>query len=202
MKLLFENWRQYISEADKPTSHPYPSYLQTIPGAWGKFKTGVDNLIENFQNSEDFISELWKLYKASDTTHLQVSEMMSDIMDKYNLPDDIDDAVLDFSMYLTGRQVYMHGTSLQSLQKIKECNCLEVGTKGTIHAYFDNPDEEAENKEDVIIWYRGRGFKDPPVFIKFITPIQPTQIRGNEVAAVWRLKHLKQLPIEILGENI
>ena len=98
---------------------------------------------------------------------------------------------------ITGRQVYMHGTSLQSLQKIKKCNCLDVSAKGTIHAYFDNPDEEAENKEDVVAWHRGRGFKEPPVFIKFTTPIQPTRIRG--VAVVW---HLKQLPIEILEEDV
>ncbi len=32
----------------------------------------------------------------------QVSEIMSDIMDEYNLPDDIDDAVLDFALELTG----------------------------------------------------------------------------------------------------
>jgi len=147
MKLLFENWRKYLQEIerpgpghtnsryeqatgpiafdgfakavdaggygnpggfleenkeDEPTSHPYPSHLQSIPGAYGKFKTSVDNLIENFHNREDFINELWKLYRASDVTHLQASEIMSDIMDKYNLPDDIDDAVLDFVLELTG----------------------------------------------------------------------------------------------------
>ena len=102
MKLLFENWRQYLNEADELTSHPLPAHLQSIPGAYGKFKTSVDSLINNFQNSEDFISGLWKLYRVSDVTHIQASEIMSDIMDEYNLPDDIDDAVLDFALELTG----------------------------------------------------------------------------------------------------
>jgi len=102
MKLLFENWRQYINEAVKLTSHPLPAHLQSIPGAYRKFKTSVDDLIENFHNREDFINELWKLYRVSGATHIEVSEMLNDMLDEYNLPDDIDNALLDFTMLLTG----------------------------------------------------------------------------------------------------
>jgi hypothetical protein len=89
----------------------------------------------------------------------------------------------------------MHGTTRESLAQIQRCNCLKSGKGGTIHAYYDNPDEEAENKDDVVVWFRGRGFTDPPVFIKYTTPIQPNRIRGD-VAVVW---HIDELPIEILG---
>ena len=102
MKLLFENWRQYLTEADKPTSHPLPASLQFVPGAYRDFKAAVDVLIENFQNREGFISELWKLYRASDATHIQASEILLDIMNNHDLPEDIDNALLDFAMELTG----------------------------------------------------------------------------------------------------
>jgi hypothetical protein len=91
-------------------------------------------------------------------------------------------------------QVYMHGTTNAYLDQIQSCGCLLPGKKGTIHAYFDDPVEEAENKDDVITWFMGRGFPDPPVFIKFTTSIPPSKTRG--IAAVW---HLDELPIEILG---
>tara|TARA_R110000824_G_scaffold67377_2_gene174448 strand:+ start:4883 stop:5782 length:900 start_codon:yes stop_codon:yes gene_type:complete len=104
MKLLFENWRKYLKEIDEPTSHPLPAHLQSIPGAWGKFKAGVDELIKNFQDRDKLVNDLWDLYETSDVTTLQASQMMNDAMDEHNLPDDIDDAVLDFTLKLTGPQ--------------------------------------------------------------------------------------------------
>ena len=91
-------------------------------------------------------------------------------------------------------QVYMHGTTQAGLEAIQKCNCLHPGKRGFIHAFFDDPEEEAANKEDVTALYGGRGFEETPVFIKFTTPIKPSRIRG--IAAVW---HLDELPIEILG---
>jgi len=83
------------------SGHPRPASLQSIPGAWEIFETGVGDLIKNFQNREDFDSKLWNLYRASDITYIQASQMMFDMMDN-NLSDDIDNALLDFITKLTG----------------------------------------------------------------------------------------------------
>ena len=76
------------------------SHLQTISGAWRDFKKDVNNLIENFQNREDFISGLWRLYRTTDATRTQVLQMLPDMLDKY--PNDIDNALFDFLITLTG----------------------------------------------------------------------------------------------------
>ena len=104
MKLLFENWRQYLKEADGVIDHSRASHLQTISGAWGEFEKGAKELIQNFQleNKEDFINKLWKLYKESGVTSIQLGELTSEMMENWNLPADIDDAVLDFMMEVTG----------------------------------------------------------------------------------------------------
>jgi hypothetical protein len=104
MKLLFENWRQYLKEADGVIDHSLASHLQTISGAWGKFEKGANELIQNFQpeNKEDFINKLWKLYKESGVTSMQLGDLTSEMMENWNLPDDIDGAVLDFAMEVTG----------------------------------------------------------------------------------------------------
>jgi len=94
----------------------------------------------------------------------------------------------------TGQQVYMHGTTQAGLEAIQKCNCLQAGKRGYVHAFFDNPEEEVENKEDVTTLFRGRGFKDPPVFIKFTTTAVPSRERG--IAAVW---DVEKIPIQILG---
>jgi len=78
-----------------------PSSLQSIPGAWEKFETSVGDLIKNFKNGEDFVSKLWNLYRESDITYIEASDMMLNIVDN-NLPGDIDDALLDFITKLTG----------------------------------------------------------------------------------------------------
>ena len=94
----------------------------------------------------------------------------------------------------TDQQVYMHGTTQSGLEAIQKCNCLQAGKRGYVHAFFDNPEEEVENKEDLTTMFRGRGFKDPPVFIKFTTTAMPSRERG--IAAVW---DVEKLPIQILG---
>ena len=100
MKLLFEHWRQYLKEADGSIDYSRASPLQTISGAWKAFEKDVNNLIENFQNREDFISGLWRLYRTTDATRTQVLQMLPDMLDKY--PNDIDNALFDFLITLTG----------------------------------------------------------------------------------------------------
>jgi hypothetical protein len=90
--------------------------------------------------------------------------------------------------------VYMHGTTQAGLEAIQKCNCLDGGKRGSVHAFFDNPEEEMANKEDVATLFRGRYFKGSPVFIKFTTPVAPSRERG--VAAAW---DVEKLPIQILG---
>ena len=102
MKNLFENWRRYLKEADGVIDHSLASHLQTISGAWGEFEKGAKELIQNFRNKEDFINKLWKLYKESGVTSGQLGELTSEMMENWNLPDDIDGAVLDFMMEVTG----------------------------------------------------------------------------------------------------
>jgi hypothetical protein len=94
----------------------------------------------------------------------------------------------------TNQQVYMHGTTQAGLEAIQKCNCLHPGKRGFIHAFFDDSEEEAANKEDVTALYGGRGFEETPVFIKFTTHITPTRERG--IAVVW---NVEKLPIQILG---
>jgi len=93
----------------------------------------------------------------------------------------------------SGQQIYMHGTTQAGLEAIQKCNCLYPGKRGFIHAFFDDPEEEAENKEDITVLYRGRGFEETPVFIKFTTPVAPTRERG--IAVFW---NVEKLPIQIL----
>jgi hypothetical protein len=103
MKLLFENWRQYISEADGSIDHSRASHLQTISGAWGKFEKGANELIQNFQpeNKEDFIKKLGILYKESGVTSKQLGELLGDMVEKWNLPNEIVNAVIDFHLKVT-----------------------------------------------------------------------------------------------------
>jgi len=97
MKLLFENWRQYLKEADGVIDHSLASHLQTISGAWKNFKDGANELIQNFQNKEDFISKLRKLRTKTHITKNQLGELLPQLASQ-NLPRHIEDAVDDYWM--------------------------------------------------------------------------------------------------------
>ena len=105
MKLLFENWRQYLKEADGVIDHSLASHLQTISGAWKNFKDGANELIQNFQNKEDFISKLRTLRIETHITDNQLGELLDIMYDDWSLPEHIKDAVLDFGMEFHGMEV-------------------------------------------------------------------------------------------------
>ena len=96
MKLLLENWRQYLKEADGSIDYSQASHLQTVSGAWGRFEKGANELIQNFRNKEDFIKKLGILYEESGVTSKQLGELLGDMVEKWNLPNEIVNAVIDF----------------------------------------------------------------------------------------------------------
>jgi len=107
MKLLFENWRKYLKEANESIDHSEASHLQTVDRALGHFVTSVNELIQRVQNEEDFneedfIDKLWTLYRRSKITSHQLGNFLNDLMDGHDLPKHIDDAILGFAMEFTG----------------------------------------------------------------------------------------------------
>ena len=94
------------------------------------------------------------------------------------------------------QQIYMHGTTPSAAEEIQRCNCLRPGKRGRIHAYLDDPNEEVENRDDIISWHRGRGHRESPVFVKFTTAVPPMPMRPGAIFAVWTTE---ELPIQILG---
>jgi len=106
MKLLLENWRKYMNEADGVIDHSLASHLQTISGAWKNFKDGANELIQNFQNKEDFISKLRTLRIETHITDNQLGELLDIMYDDWSLPEHIKDAVLDFGMEFHGMEMF------------------------------------------------------------------------------------------------
>jgi tRNA nucleotidyltransferase/poly(A) polymerase len=170
-----------------------PNQLQEFAGALGVTQKSIDAFLE-FATAPPAVSP--KDLMAQGLKGPEIGLAMRDAESEAYAR-----MLIELRQYIRGllienvnAQVYMHGTTRQGLAQVQRCSCLQAGKKGRVHAYFDNPDEEAENKDDVATWFMGRGFPDPPVFIKFTTPIKPSRIRG--IAVVW---HLDELPIEILG---
>jgi len=116
MKLLLENWRKYVNETDKPTSHPPPSNRENFEGAAGKFKQGIYDLIGKFEprQKKAFIDGLWALYRSAikqeqdkegniirhPLMDWEAPEIINNIVDE--LEDDWSDALIEFGMLLTG----------------------------------------------------------------------------------------------------
>ena len=100
MKLLLENWREYLNENEKihyAQKHDLQGWSRK---KWRDFEKGIWELIKKFENEDNFKEKLRALNNSIKMPDLQRDELLLSLLDNHEdtLPEEVYDAILDFSM--------------------------------------------------------------------------------------------------------
>jgi len=102
MKLILENWRQYLNEGERDQRNDYGriSHQQgyTVK-KWRDFESGTWELIKKFENYDDFKKKLQDLYDTIKLPSIYMHEILSNLLDRNEdtLPEEVYDAILEQS---------------------------------------------------------------------------------------------------------
>jgi hypothetical protein len=102
MKLLLENWREYLNESEYDRRNDY-GRISGEQGhtrkKWRDFEKGTWELIKKFENEDDFKKKLQDLYDTTRLPSIYMHELLGNLLDKNEdtLPEEVYDAILDQS---------------------------------------------------------------------------------------------------------